>query len=98
MEKAVSTQYTDIIQGKVYRGKKWDPTTKKFVKARFFNVAIYVIDSTGQPVQIGTRELKNKEVVPVFQIAKVFRIAESSLLKVASDESNSCNLYWSIRR
>lgn len=87
----------DSVQGKVYRGKKWDVEKKKFVEGKFFNLALFEIDASGQPIVVGKVTLKNGEEADKHRIVKVFRVAESSLLKVANGESKSCNIYYSER-
>lgn len=92
----------DHVQGKVYRGKKWDPKTQTFVDGKFFNLALYLIGEDQEPIITGTRTIERKGkapmTVPKYTLAKVFRIAESSLLKVAAGESKSCNIYFSERK
>lgn len=92
----------DHVQGKVYRGKKWDAEGQKFVDGKFFNFALYIIGEDGEPVVYGEKVISRKGKpdlkVPKYQLAKVFRVAESSLMKVAMGESKSCNVYFSERQ
>lgn len=101
MMKREGANRKDHVQGKVYLGKKWDAEKQQFVPAKFFNIALYIIGEDGEPVVYGEKVIERKGKpplkVPKYQIAKVFRVAESSLMKVGAQESKSCNVYFSER-
>lgn len=88
-----TSNYEDILAGKVTRGKKKDGG-----KAAYFSIMLFEIDpKTMQPKVIGEVEIKGKKY-PKHRILRTFRVAESSLLKVANDDQKSCNLYWKRQR
>lgn len=85
----MSNQTEDYVHGRVFRGKKLDGSP-----AAFFDVLIYETDKDENPVQIGEVVLANKKKMPKYKIRRSYRIAESSLMKVAAGESKSCNVYY----
>lgn len=86
-------QSIDFIQGTVFRGHKKDGTP-----AKFFTLALFEVDpKTEQPIVIGQKTIGKKQY-DKHRIVRSFRIAESSLLKMASGESKSCNIYYSLPR
>lgn len=86
------TERKDIIAGRFFRAKKNDGTP-----AKFFYIGIYELDAkSGEPIQTGTKKIgtgKEAKEYPQFKIAKFYRIAESSMMKVATDEAGACNVY-----
>lgn len=88
----MSMQKEDIVAGRFFRAKKNDGTP-----AKFFYIALYEVDAkTGQPIQNGVKKIgtgKDAKEYPQFKIAKFYRIAESSMMKVATDEAGACNVY-----
>lgn len=93
MSKEASEASADVLAGKFLRGKKKDGSA-----AKYFQLLIFEIDpKTMQPKVIGETEINGKKY-PKHKIIRSFRIAESSILKVASDEQKSCNIYWKLRR
>lgn len=81
------TENKDLVVGKLLRGKRKDGS-----KAKYFTLMFFEIDEKGDLVTDGTVKVNGKEY-PKHKIVKSFRVAESSLLKVAADDQNSCNIY-----
>lgn len=92
----------DFIAGTIRRGKPvWDADKKAYREAKYFNVIVYERDQDGNPIQIGTRDIKVKgktESVPKYKIATMLRLPEITLLKVASGEAKSCLMFWRPRQ
>lgn len=80
-------QNKDLVVGKLLRGKK-----KNGDKAKYFSLMFFEVDEKGELVTDGTIKINGKEY-PKHKIVKSFRVAESSLLKVAADDQKSCNIY-----
>lgn len=85
--------YDDILAGKIVRGKRKDGSAGKY-----FKIMLFEIDpETMKPKVIGETKIGDK-TFPKHRILRSFRVAESSLLKVATDKQSSCNVYWKRRQ
>lgn len=72
------------------RGKKYNGEP-----AKFFNVMVYETNpKTEEPIKESEITLDDGTKVPRYKVKRWYRIAESSLLKVAANEAKSCNLYF----
>lgn len=91
-EEKTQERPSDIVAGKVVNGKKWNLETQKWEIANYSNVIIYQLDKDGKPIQDGTFKVGRKEY-PKYKIAAMYRIADSSMLKLKNKETKSCHVY-----
>lgn len=78
----------DIIAGFVNRGQKQDGSA-----AAFFQVVCFALDVDGLPIKDGTWKDNDGNTHARHKVARVYRIAESSLMKMAAGETRRCRLY-----
>lgn len=79
----------DIAVGKCQRGTKKDKTP-----AKYFNIFIFELDPKTLKPKITGKVVRNGKEYDKHKIIRVFKIPESTLLKVATDKQKSCNIYW----